>query len=106
KCPSAPVDWCRENLKQGSARAVVVNSGNANAFTGLKGRDSVKLTAEIAAKAEKLSQDLTSMAEKGLRFDAETAEAIGRSEARHGRSGRIALWVIAATLVYIAWTLG
>nr|WP_047581936.1 bifunctional glutamate N-acetyltransferase/amino-acid acetyltransferase ArgJ [Methylobacterium sp. ZNC0032] len=51
KCPSAPVDWCRENLAQGSARAVVVNSGNANAFTGLKGRDAVKLTAEIAAKA-------------------------------------------------------
>jgi glutamate N-acetyltransferase/amino-acid N-acetyltransferase len=51
KCPSAPVDWCRENLKQGSARAVVVNSGNANAFTGLKGRDSVALTARIAAKA-------------------------------------------------------
>lgn len=51
KCPSAPVDWCRENLKQGSARAVVVNSGNANAFTGLKGRDSVALTAKIAAKA-------------------------------------------------------
>lgn len=51
KCPSAPVDWCRENLGQGSARAVVVNSGNANAFTGLKGRDAVKLTAEIAAKA-------------------------------------------------------
>lgn len=51
KCPSAPVDWCRENLAQGRARAIVVNSGNANAFTGLKGRDSVKLTAEIAAKA-------------------------------------------------------
>jgi len=51
KCPSAPVDWCRENLGQGSARAVVVNSGNANAFTGLKGRDAVKLTAKIAAKA-------------------------------------------------------
>lgn len=51
KCPSAPVDWCRENLAQGSARAVVVNSGNANAFTGQKGRDSVKLTAEIAAAA-------------------------------------------------------
>ncbi len=51
KCPSAPVDWCRENLAQGKARAIVVNSGNANAFTGLKGRDSVKLTAEIAAKA-------------------------------------------------------
>ncbi|MEN5082643.1 bifunctional glutamate N-acetyltransferase/amino-acid acetyltransferase ArgJ [Bosea sp. TWI1241] len=51
KCPSAPVDWCRANLAQGKARAVVVNSGNANAFTGGKGRDSVALTATIAAEA-------------------------------------------------------
>jgi glutamate N-acetyltransferase/amino-acid N-acetyltransferase len=51
KCPSAAVDWCRENLAPGKARALVVNSGNANAFTGLKGKASVKLTAEIAAKA-------------------------------------------------------
>jgi glutamate N-acetyltransferase / amino-acid N-acetyltransferase len=50
KCPSAPVDWCRANLSGGAARALVVNSGNANAFTGLKGRDAVKLTADIAAK--------------------------------------------------------
>ena len=51
KCPSAPVDWCRANLTKGSARALVVNSGNANAFTGQKGKASVKLTADIAAKA-------------------------------------------------------
>ena len=51
KCPSAAVDWCRENLAVGSARALVVNSGNANAFTGLKGRESVALTAEIAGRA-------------------------------------------------------
>ena len=51
RCPSAAVDWCRDNLGNGTARAVVVNSGNANAFTGLKGRESTKLTAEIAAKA-------------------------------------------------------
>ena len=51
KCPSAPVDWCRANLPKGSARVLVVNSGNANAFTGLKGKAAVKLTAEIAAKA-------------------------------------------------------
>src|SRR5262245_40360910 len=31
KCPSAPVDWCRARLKSGKARALVVNSGNANA---------------------------------------------------------------------------
>jgi glutamate N-acetyltransferase / amino-acid N-acetyltransferase len=51
KCPSAPVDWCRAHLAKGSARALVVNSGNANAFTGAKGKAAVKLTAEIASKA-------------------------------------------------------
>jgi glutamate N-acetyltransferase / amino-acid N-acetyltransferase len=51
KCPSAPVDWCRANLGKGLARALVVNSGNANAFTGAKGKAAVKLTAEIASKA-------------------------------------------------------
>jgi glutamate N-acetyltransferase/amino-acid N-acetyltransferase len=51
KCPSAPVDWCRKNLDRGTARALVVNSGNANAFTGRTGAQAVKLTAEIAARA-------------------------------------------------------
>jgi glutamate N-acetyltransferase / amino-acid N-acetyltransferase len=52
KCPSAPVDWCRALLKRGDkARALVVNSGNANAFTGKSGRAATKLTAGIAAKA-------------------------------------------------------
>jgi glutamate N-acetyltransferase / amino-acid N-acetyltransferase len=50
KCPSAPVDWCRSHLKRGSAEALVVNSGNANAFTGKSGRDATRLTAEIAAE--------------------------------------------------------
>ena len=51
KCPSAPVEWCRANLKGGKARALVVNSGNANAFTGKSGREATKMTAQIAAKA-------------------------------------------------------
>jgi glutamate N-acetyltransferase / amino-acid N-acetyltransferase len=51
KCPSAPVDFCRANLAAGRARAVVVNSGNANAFTGRKGREATALTAESAAAA-------------------------------------------------------
>jgi glutamate N-acetyltransferase / amino-acid N-acetyltransferase len=51
KCPSAPVEWCRAHLKAGKARALVVNSGNANAFTGKSGRAATKLTAEITAKA-------------------------------------------------------
>jgi glutamate N-acetyltransferase/amino-acid N-acetyltransferase len=51
KCSSAAVDWCRANLPGGKARGLVVNSGNANAFTGAKGKESVQLTAEYAAKA-------------------------------------------------------
>ena len=51
KCPSAPVDFCRTNLAHGVARAVVVNSGNANAFTGVKGKAATELTAKSAAAA-------------------------------------------------------
>jgi glutamate N-acetyltransferase/amino-acid N-acetyltransferase len=57
KCPSAAVDWCRSKLSRGGsskaafARALVVNSGNANAFTGKTGRQATTLTAAIAAKA-------------------------------------------------------
>jgi glutamate N-acetyltransferase/amino-acid N-acetyltransferase len=51
KCPSAPVDFCRQNLGGGSARMLVVNSGNANAFTGMKGRETTRITGEAAAKA-------------------------------------------------------
>ena len=51
KCPSAPVEWCRARLKGAKPRALVVNSGNANAFTGKTGRTACKLTADIAARA-------------------------------------------------------
>ncbi|MEO3389333.1 bifunctional glutamate N-acetyltransferase/amino-acid acetyltransferase ArgJ [Mesorhizobium sp. CAU 1741] len=50
-CPSAPVEMCRQNLGGGSARILVVNSGNANAFTGKKGRETTSLTASAASKA-------------------------------------------------------
>src|ERR1700675_2424656 len=49
KCPSAPVEWCRARIKGGRARALVVNSGNANAFTGKSGRAACGFTAKLAA---------------------------------------------------------
>ena len=50
KCPSSEVDWCREHLSQGLARALVVSAGNANAFTGRRGREAVlAVTAKAAA---------------------------------------------------------
>ena len=51
KCPSAPVDHCRKILSHGVARGVVVNSGNANAFTGKKGIATTDATAKAAAEA-------------------------------------------------------
>jgi glutamate N-acetyltransferase / amino-acid N-acetyltransferase len=49
KTSSAPVDWCRQNAKAGSARALVVNSGNANAFTGKAGLEAARAVAQSAA---------------------------------------------------------
>ncbi len=51
KTRSAPVEWCAQALAGGRARALVVNSGNANAFTGKKGREAVEITVEAAAEA-------------------------------------------------------
>jgi glutamate N-acetyltransferase/amino-acid N-acetyltransferase len=50
KSRSAPVDWCVEALKGGRARALVVNSGNANAFTGKSGVKTVNAVAKAAAR--------------------------------------------------------
>jgi len=51
KTASAPVLVCRKHLKKGTARALVVNSGNANAFTGKKGREAVDITVDYAVEA-------------------------------------------------------
>ena len=49
-CCSTEVELCRDNLKGGRARALVVNAGNANAFTGYRGREAVEaITAQVAA---------------------------------------------------------
>ena len=47
--PGAPVDWCRRALPRGKARAIVVNSGNANVFTGKQGKTAVEATVNGAA---------------------------------------------------------
>ena len=48
--PGQPVIWCRECLPHGKVRAIVVNSGNANVFTGRAGRQVVEGTAATAAR--------------------------------------------------------
>ena len=63
---AAPVDWCRKALKSGQARAIVVNSGNANAFTGKVGDAAVRDTVRAAAKAVGCSQNRIFVSSTGV----------------------------------------
>ena len=86
KCPSAPVDWCRDHLGTGVARGLLVNSGNANAFTGMKGRHTVQVSADHAARALGVKPTEIYLASTGVigepldpqKFEAVTAEMAGR----------------------------
>ena len=51
KCPSPEVEWCRAALPLGHARALVVNAGNSNAFTGHRGRAAVEAIAARVSRA-------------------------------------------------------
>jgi glutamate N-acetyltransferase/amino-acid N-acetyltransferase len=49
RCPSPEVEWCRAAMTLGQARALVVNAGNSNAFTGVRGRTAVEAIAARVA---------------------------------------------------------
>ena len=66
KTCSAAVDWCRDNLSAGAARAVLVNAGNANAFTGQAGEDSVRRCADAVAAACGCAPEMVLLASTGV----------------------------------------
>jgi glutamate N-acetyltransferase/amino-acid N-acetyltransferase len=63
---AAPIDWCRKALKGGRVRAIVVNSGNANAFTGRVGDAAVRDTVEAAAARFKCPQNQIFVSSTGV----------------------------------------
>ncbi len=65
-CPGAPVDWCRAALAGGVARALVVNAGNANVFTGEAGRQACRGTAAAAAGLVGCAPDAVFLASTGV----------------------------------------
>jgi len=78
KCPSAPVDWCRRYLDGGKARALIVNSGNANAFTGGVGAAAVAHVADAAAHAIGAAPSEIFMASTGVIGEPLDAERVTR----------------------------
>ena len=99
KCPSAPVDWCRDSLKGGTARALLVNSGNANAFTGRKGRETTGLQGELAARVAGCRPDEVFLASTGVigePLDAQKFAAVLPDAAARAASGP---WIDAARAI-------
>ncbi|MDE0811942.1 MAG: bifunctional ornithine acetyltransferase/N-acetylglutamate synthase, partial [Alphaproteobacteria bacterium] len=89
--PGAPVQWCREHMGAGTARGLVVNAGNANVFTGAKGRVAVEAMAAASAKALSCGPKEVMIASTGvigelLEHEKITAE-IAKLPARFGVNG-------------------
>ncbi|TWC01263.1 glutamate N-acetyltransferase [Bradyrhizobium macuxiense] len=99
KCPSAPVEWCRAKLKGGAARALVVNSGNANAFTGKTGKASTALTAQIAAKAVGCSTSDVFLASTGVIGEPLDATKFDGVLAQLAETATPGLWMDAAKAI-------
>ena len=99
KTASAPVDWCRACLKAGSARALVVNSGNANAFTGKAGFEGAKAVADSAAAALGASPREVFLASTGVIGEPLPTEKITRVLGDLVESGSAAAWMDAAKAI-------
>ena len=63
---AAPIVWCQQQLKSGKARAVVANSGCANACTGEQGLADAEETAKLVAKSMGLSAEDVLVASTGV----------------------------------------
>ncbi|HSZ11228.1 MAG TPA: bifunctional glutamate N-acetyltransferase/amino-acid acetyltransferase ArgJ [Rhizomicrobium sp.] len=96
---SAPVEWCRPIVKTGVARAVVVNSGNANAFTGKAGQEGTRLIAESAAAAIGCHTNEVLLASTGVIGEPLPAEKIVKVLARLAESGAAGGWRAAAEAI-------
>ncbi|KQZ33468.1 N-acetylglutamate synthase [Mesorhizobium sp. Root552] len=99
KCPSAPVDFCRQNLPVGKARVLVVNSGNANAFTGKRGRETTSMTGEAAAKAAGCTSGEVFLASTGVIGEPLDAGKFSHLLAGLVRDGKADQWTEAAKAI-------
>ncbi|HEX4635813.1 MAG TPA: bifunctional glutamate N-acetyltransferase/amino-acid acetyltransferase ArgJ [Rhizomicrobium sp.] len=96
---SAPVLWCRDKLKGGEARVLVVNSGNANAFTGKAGQDGVREIAAAAAAVTGCRAQEVFMASTGVIGEPLPADKITRVLAGLAAEGAADHWRAAADAI-------
>jgi glutamate N-acetyltransferase / amino-acid N-acetyltransferase len=99
KTASAPVDWCKACLSGGKARALVVNSGNANAFTGKSGRLGNQAIARAAAANVGCELTEVFLASTGVIGEPLPAEKITRSIGKLTRAATGNAWRAAAEAI-------
>jgi glutamate N-acetyltransferase/amino-acid N-acetyltransferase len=99
KTASAPVEWCRALLKAGTARALVVNSGNANAFTGHAGRAGVRAIADMTAAVVGCHANEVFTASTGVIGEPLPAERITRILGTLAETGAAGGWREAASAI-------
>jgi glutamate N-acetyltransferase/amino-acid N-acetyltransferase len=95
----APVEWCRANLKRGRARAIVVNSGNSNTFTGRAGRKVVEDTAAAMAKLLGCTPKDVYVSSTGVIGEPPPAEKIIGALAPTARAASPTAWAEAAQAI-------
>ncbi|HEY1961867.1 MAG TPA: bifunctional glutamate N-acetyltransferase/amino-acid acetyltransferase ArgJ [Rhizomicrobium sp.] len=96
---SAPVEWCRLQLPNGTARALVVNSGNANAFTGKAGTEGAMAVAQSAAASVGCSTREVFLASTGVIGEPLPAQKITRILGMLAESGAAEGWRAAAEAI-------
>ncbi|KEC55716.1 bifunctional glutamate N-acetyltransferase/amino-acid acetyltransferase ArgJ [Bartonella koehlerae] len=99
KCPSSPVEHCRVSLPHGVARGVVVNSGNANAFTGRKGKQTVDTIICAAANALKVKENEIFIASTGVIGEPMEASGIVNLLPSMAKTAREENWLEAAKAI-------
>ena len=99
KTSSAPVEWCRANLKSGGARALVVNSGNANAFTGKAGIEGAQAVARSASATLGCKASEVMLASTGVIGEPLPAERITKILGKLADEGSASAWRAAAEAI-------
>ena len=99
KTSSAPVEWCRANLKSGGVRALVVNSGNANAFTGKAGMEGAQTVARSASATLGCKAGEVMLASTGVIGEPLPAERITKILGKLADEGSAGAWRAAAEAI-------
>src|SRR5262249_41368319 len=92
-------DWCRAQMKSGTARSLVVNSGNANAFTGKAGLEGARAVAESAAGAIGCRAGEVMLASTGVIGEPLPADRIPKILAHLVETGSASGWRAAAEAI-------